>query len=222
MLAGAGLCALALAPAAPRRARPRGCAASGCSPRSRCWPRSRRCSISWSLTPATRGWRPTARSPTSPCSRAALALGRLAAQALERAARRRSRSARSLLCGWALLTKIFPGALAPDESFARLRPPFEYWNSVGLAAALGIPPMLWLAARRSGHAAVNALAWPALGLADRLPDARLLARRAAGRRDRAGAVARRRPAAAARRWRRSAACSSRPCRSSPGRSRRTG
>ena len=29
---------------------------------------------------------------------------------------------------------------------------------------MGIPPLLWLAARRSGHAAVNALAWPGLGL----------------------------------------------------------
>ena len=68
-----------------------------------------------------------------------------------------------VICGWALLTKIFPGVLAPDETFARLRPPFEYWNSVGVTAALGLPPMLWLAARRSGHAAGNALAWPALG-----------------------------------------------------------
>ena len=31
-------------------------------------------------------------------------------------------------------------------------------------AALGVPPMLWLAARRTGHAAANALAWPAIGL----------------------------------------------------------
>ena len=31
-------------------------------------------------------------------------------------------------------------------------------------AALGVPPLLWLAARRSGHPAANALAWPALGL----------------------------------------------------------
>ncbi len=31
-------------------------------------------------------------------------------------------------------------------------------------AALGVPPMLWLAARRSGHAAANALAWPAIGV----------------------------------------------------------
>ena len=69
-----------------------------------------------------------------------------------------------IVCGWALLTKVFPGSLAADETYARLREPFAYWNSVGLMAALGVPPMLWLAARRSGHAAANALAWPAIGL----------------------------------------------------------
>ena len=31
-------------------------------------------------------------------------------------------------------------------------------------AALGVPPMLWLAARRTGHAAANALAWPAISV----------------------------------------------------------
>ena len=69
-----------------------------------------------------------------------------------------------LVCAWALLTKVFPASLAGEETYARLREPFAYWNSVGLMAALGVPPMLWLAARRSGHAAFNALAWPAIGL----------------------------------------------------------
>jgi hypothetical protein len=69
-----------------------------------------------------------------------------------------------LVSVWALLTKVFPGSLAADETYARLREPFAYWNSVGLMAALGVPPMLWLAARRSGHAAANALAWPGIGL----------------------------------------------------------
>src|SRR5205085_4545589 len=64
----------------------------------------------------------------------------------------------------AVLTKVFPGILAPHEPYARLRPPFDYWNGVGVAAAIGIPPLLWLGARRSGHAAANVLAWPALGV----------------------------------------------------------
>jgi hypothetical protein len=70
----------------------------------------------------------------------------------------------ALLAAWGVLTKVFPAALAADDSLARLRPPFEYWNSVGLAAALALPGLLWLAARRSGHQALNALAWPALGI----------------------------------------------------------
>jgi hypothetical protein len=68
------------------------------------------------------------------------------------------------LSAYAVLTKIFPGTLNPDEIYARLREPFGYWNSVGLAAALGVPGCLWLGTRRSGHQALNALAYPALGL----------------------------------------------------------
>jgi len=69
-----------------------------------------------------------------------------------------------IICGYALLTKVFPGALNPDEVYARLREPFGYWNAVGLMAALAGPACLWLGARRAGHAALNALAYPALGL----------------------------------------------------------
>ncbi|HWH93535.1 MAG TPA: O-antigen ligase family protein [Baekduia sp.] len=68
------------------------------------------------------------------------------------------------ICVWAILTKVFPGALAADEVYARLREPFGYWNAVGLTAALGVPPTLWLGARRSGHAALNALAYPIMGI----------------------------------------------------------
>jgi tetratricopeptide (TPR) repeat protein len=68
------------------------------------------------------------------------------------------------ISAYAVLTKILPGALNPDEVYARLREPFGYWNSIGLMAALGIPGCLWLGARRSGHQGLNALAYPALGL----------------------------------------------------------
>jgi cytochrome c-type biogenesis protein CcmH/NrfG len=70
----------------------------------------------------------------------------------------------TVICAYALATRVFPEWLAADETAARLRPPFGYWNAVGLTAALGVPPLLWLASRRSGHAAANALAYPALGL----------------------------------------------------------
>jgi O-antigen ligase/polysaccharide polymerase Wzy-like membrane protein len=73
-------------------------------------------------------------------------------------------AATTAICVWAVLTKVFPGALAADEVYARLREPYGYWNAVGLTAALGVPPTLWLGARRSGHAALNALAYPIMGI----------------------------------------------------------
>ena len=82
-----------------------------------------------------------------------------------------------IVSGYAVLTKIFPGALNPDEIYARLREPFGYWNSVGILAAMSVPACLWLGARRSGHAARNALAYPALGLVVVALPARILARR---------------------------------------------
>jgi O-antigen ligase len=69
-----------------------------------------------------------------------------------------------VLSGYAVLTKVLPGALNPDEVYGRLREPFGYWNSVGLAAALGVPGCLWLGSRRAGHQALNALAYPSLAL----------------------------------------------------------
>jgi hypothetical protein len=68
-----------------------------------------------------------------------------------------------VLSGYALLAKVFP-SISPLDLYARLRAPFDYWNAVGLMAALGIPGCLWLGARRDGHAALSALAVPALGL----------------------------------------------------------
>ena len=69
-----------------------------------------------------------------------------------------------VVCGYALLTKVFPGTLNSDEIYARLREPYGYWNAIGLTAALAGPACLWLGARRTGHAALSALAYPILGL----------------------------------------------------------
>ncbi len=74
------------------------------------------------------------------------------------------RLAAVFICGYALASKVFPATLSPDETYARLREPFGYWNAVGLMAAMGVPGCLWLGARRHGHGALNALAYPALGL----------------------------------------------------------
>jgi hypothetical protein len=70
----------------------------------------------------------------------------------------------TLVALYALATKVFPGSVGSDELFGRLRAPFGYWNAIGLMAALGVPPMLWLGARRDGHGALGALAFPATGL----------------------------------------------------------
>ncbi len=72
------------------------------------------------------------------------------------------------VCGYALLTKIFPDAIGARQNYgpvyARLREPYGYWNAIGLAGALGAVGCMWLGARRAGHALLNALAYPAMGL----------------------------------------------------------
>ena len=68
-----------------------------------------------------------------------------------------------IVCAYALLTKVFP-SLAPADTFARLNEPYGYWNAVGLTAAMGVICCMWLGARRTGHALLRALAYPAMGL----------------------------------------------------------
>jgi hypothetical protein len=120
-------------------------------------------SISWSLMPND-SWLETTRTLSYFAVLAGgLALGRLRPGSWTALLAGIAISAVAL-AGWSVLTKVFPAAFATEETFARLRPPFDYWNAVGLAAALGVPALLWLGSRRSGHAALNALAWPGLGL----------------------------------------------------------
>jgi hypothetical protein len=69
-----------------------------------------------------------------------------------------------VVCAYALLTTIFPGQLAPASTHARLDEPYGYWNAIGLSAAIGAICCIWLGARRAGHALLNALAYPAMGL----------------------------------------------------------
>jgi O-Antigen ligase len=69
-----------------------------------------------------------------------------------------------VVCGYALVTKIFPGDLVPASPYARLDEPYGYWNAIGLSAAIGAICCMWLGARRTGHALLNALAYPAMGL----------------------------------------------------------
>ena len=69
-----------------------------------------------------------------------------------------------VVCGYALLTKVFPDQLDASDIYARLRAPYSYWNAIGLTAAIGAIGCTWLGARRTGHGVLSALAYPAMGL----------------------------------------------------------
>jgi hypothetical protein len=69
-----------------------------------------------------------------------------------------------IVCAYALLSKVFPASIDRANTFARINEPYGYWNAVGLSAAMGVICCMWLGARRSGHALLRALAYPAVGL----------------------------------------------------------
>jgi hypothetical protein len=73
-----------------------------------------------------------------------------------------------LVCSYALASKVFPGTLVSANTqaniYARLEEPYGYWNAIGLTAAMGAICCMWLGARRTGHALLNALAYPAMGI----------------------------------------------------------
>ena len=72
--------------------------------------------------------------------------------------------AATAVVGYALISRVWPADLGELEIYARIGQPYEYWNAVGVTAALASPLALWLGARRHGHPAVNALAYPIAGL----------------------------------------------------------
>ena len=72
----------------------------------------------------------------------------------------------AVVIAYALASRVFPESLGgPTELYARIGQPFQYWNAVGVTAAITVPGALWLGARRSGHQPANALAFPLMGLA---------------------------------------------------------
>lgn len=68
------------------------------------------------------------------------------------------------VCAWALLTKVFPGALDANAQVARLREPFGYWNALAITGGIAVPILLWLGARRAGPHTLRLAATPALTL----------------------------------------------------------
>jgi O-Antigen ligase len=65
---------------------------------------------------------------------------------------------------YALLARVWPGALAENELSNRIGQPFQYWNAVGTTAALAVPGLLWLGSRRAGSVWSRALAYPGVGV----------------------------------------------------------
>ncbi len=70
----------------------------------------------------------------------------------------------TVLSGYALLVKIFPGTLDAGQTLGRLQAPFGYWNAIGLIAAFGLPPCLWAGAQRDRGPARRALTVPAIAV----------------------------------------------------------
>jgi hypothetical protein len=65
--------------------------------------------------------------------------------------------------GYALASRIWPGALAENEVSNRLGQPFDYWNAVGSVAAMAVPISLWLGSRKTGSSTARVVAYPVMG-----------------------------------------------------------
>jgi O-Antigen ligase len=72
--------------------------------------------------------------------------------------------AATLVAGYALLVKVFPGTFAASDPLGRLDAPFGYWNATGLIAALGLPACLWAGADRERGRVLRALSLPAIAI----------------------------------------------------------
>ena len=70
----------------------------------------------------------------------------------------------TILCGYALLAKVFPAAFDRADQVGRISAPFDYWNASGLIAALGLPACLWCGARHEGSRPLRALTAPAVAI----------------------------------------------------------
>ena len=73
-------------------------------------------------------------------------------------------TAATVISLYALIVKVFPATLDSGDPLGRLRAPFDYWNAVGLMAAMGIPACLWAGARREQAPVLRALTVPAIAI----------------------------------------------------------
>ena len=65
------------------------------------------------------------------------------------------------LSAYALARKVFPARSPPVRPSGRLQTPLGYWNAIGVMAAIGLPPCLWVWSRRDGAPVLRGLAVPA-------------------------------------------------------------
>jgi len=157
-IAGGALLAAALAMQSAGRVRAWGL---GCAVLLLCLAAFTASSVVWSVDPANSWLEANRTFAYASTFIGAIALARIAATRW-----------RSVLVGvllatvavslYALLAKILPSSLDAVDAYARIQQPFGDWNAVGLTAALGVVPCLWLGARREGHGVAGALAAPAL------------------------------------------------------------
>ncbi len=69
-----------------------------------------------------------------------------------------------VICGWALVTRIFPAELAEVVVGARLGAPFDYWNALASVAIIGLFPLLWLGTRAEASRVARAATLPGIGV----------------------------------------------------------
>jgi hypothetical protein len=65
---------------------------------------------------------------------------------------------------YSLAARVWPASIGETEISNRIGQPFQYWNAVGVTAALAIPGLLWIGTRRNGVLG-RVLAYPGLGAA---------------------------------------------------------
>jgi O-Antigen ligase len=68
------------------------------------------------------------------------------------------------IVAYGFAARIWPGSFDESEFSGRISQPFDYWNALAGAAAVGLVPGLWVGSRRSGWALGRALAYPAVGV----------------------------------------------------------
>jgi hypothetical protein len=73
--------------------------------------------------------------------------------------------ATTAVSAYALLLKVFPETLDRVDQLGRLSQPLDYWNAVGLMAAMGVPVCLWAGAREDAPRWATALSPPAIAIA---------------------------------------------------------